>query len=288
MVKASVKTVSKAKNVKAVPKEKSTTPAATKTDKKQTVKPATSITNKTRHFYVYYKGNKLEHTRLSGKRPKQAANKALTSIIKFEKSKGEDVIEKEIKFYIVETGRKKWKEKKVGQKTKKVMIIKRKFYYVGKKVHIPTDLTSDYYKNKKIIKVDLEQDANGKIIKINKEEVISDGKGREIRVILNNNKVDALLISKKETTKTTKDGKIIKIPATHVIHKYINVVNRDKNPPKEEKPVEPKQKKETKTAKKQVKKDTKKKTTTKSPKKTSTKKTPPKKTPAKKSPKKTK
>ena len=268
MVKSTVKSTTP-KNNKTSPKTKT---APKKDIKPKAIKPTTStpenIKNKTRHFYVYYgkdnKGQdlKLEHTRLSGKRPKQAAQKALSSIIKYEKSKGnKDIIGKDIKFYIIETGRKKYREKKVGEKTKRVEIIKRKFYYIGKKEHIPADLNHKDYNDKKIIKVELEKDEKGKITKILSEKVIKDGKGREMRVILtNDNKVDAILISKKETTKTTKDGKVVKIPATYVEYQYKTSIKRDKEIPKEKKQKETTSKKETKTTKKAQKKPAKKET----------------------------
>jgi len=266
MVKFNTVKTSTKKNTKTTSKATPKTKTTIKNDNKQTIKkttPQTTEQNKTRHFYVYYgkdnegKDFKLEHARLSGKRPKQAAQKALSSIIKYEKTKGNDIIGKDIKFYIVETGRKKYTTKN----NKKVPINKRKFYYIGKKVRIPSDLNDKYYNDKKIIKVDLERDIKGKITKINKEILIKDGKGREIRTILtNDNKVDAILISKKETTKKTKDGKEVIIPATYVVYQYRTEMMRDKDIPKEK----PKKEiKTTKTTKSSEKKNTTKKSTNK-------------------------
>ena len=259
-------------------------PITQTTQEKNNVKTQTNNTiEKKRHFYVYYNGAKLENTRLSGKRPKQAAQKALSSIIKFEKKENNnDIIGKDIKFYIIETGRKKWREKTIGDKTKKVLINKRMFYYKGKKEHIPTDLKDNYYKDKTINIFEEKLDENNKVIYTLKETKGQNKKAsdktneRSINVILtNDNKVDCILISKKETKKTTKDGKTITIPATFVKYQYITNINRDKDVPKAPKPkITTKQKKITKS-KTQKKTATKKQTTktkTKTQKKTQAKK----------------
>ena len=148
-------------------------------------------TNKTRHFYVYYKGEKLEHTRLSGKRPKQAAQKALTSIIKYEEKQGNKLYDKDIYFYIVETGRKKYRTKTVGNKTKKIPIVKRKFFYKGKKEHIPTNKDDPFYTKNK-----------GKM---------------NLKIV--DNLVDAIIIKRKDTEK---NGQIV--PGTEVSYRYITKV----------------------------------------------------------------
>ena len=265
-------TTSKAKT------QKATTNTVSKTTQNKPVSKTTQNTTtpkdtkpKTRHFYVYYNGEKLS-SRLSGKRPKQAAQKAISSIVKLHK----DLIGKEIEFYIVETGRKKYKLKKVGGKTKRVPLIKRQFYYKGIRKHIPEDPNDEYYKPKtiqkgehkgEIRKMDLELDENGKVkaIKIKRNE-------KDIKI-----------------TKKDKDGKEIvvnkHIDGGEVKHSFITIVKADRTHKQEK---APKQVKDTKkpTTKKDTKKPTKKTTkkdTKKPTKKTTTKKTTTKKSTTKKS-----
>jgi len=187
-----------------------------KVPKTKTAVPTNTTTNdnKSRHFYVFYKGVKLDNTRLSGKRPKQAAQKALTSIIKYEKKNGNDMKGKEIKFWIEETGRKKYREKKVGDKLKRVEIIKRRFYYKGTKTHIPEDPKDDFYKDKKI--------KTGK----------NAGQIRHKDVVIENGKVIGIRIKRNDTVKIVKDkksGKEVKkeIKGQDVIYKYITKVEND-------------------------------------------------------------
>ena len=238
------------------------TTKATKTTSKATIsKPNIDKTEnlKVRHFYVYYNGEKLS-SRLSGKRPKQAAQKAISSIVKLHN----ELIGREIEFYIVETGRKKYKEKKIGGKVKKVPIVKRQFYYKGIRKHIPEDPNDEYYKPKEI--------KSGK----NKGQI------RKMDLEIKDGKVVAIKINRNEKDiKITKDGEEITkhINGGEVKYSYITEVKADRTK-KQEKP-----KISIKSTNKTI-KNTKKSTT---PKKTTTKKTTTKKISTKKSttPKKT-
>ena len=199
---------------------------------------------KTRHFYVYYNGEKLS-SRLSGKRPKQAAQKAISSIVKLHN----DLIGKKIEFYIVETGRKKFKEKKVGGKIKRVPIIKRQFYYTGIKKHIPEDPNDEYYKPK--------------IIKTGKNK----GQERKMDLEIVDGKVKAIKInrSEKDIKITNKEGKeIVKhIDGGEVKYSYITEVNADRTKKQVNPPNTNTTKKNSSKKKSTSKKDTKKSTTTK-------------------------
>ena len=116
--------------------------AAEKATKKTTTKKATTkkMTNKvsepteqkktvvakTRHFSVIYGGKKLS-TMPSGKRPKQAANKALTSIFsQFDEAQKKKMIGKDIKFTLYENGKRK-------KNAKGELVPRRIFFYVGKR-----------------------------------------------------------------------------------------------------------------------------------------------------------
>lgn len=121
----------------AVKKEKTMKKETKKTVKKQ-VKPKTVVkkenSNVKRHFSIIYNGQKLSSTP-SGKRPKQAANKALTAI--FKTMKPEDVKDyidngKEVHFDLYENGRKK----------KNAKGLRRIFRYTGMRVN-----TCDYCLN---------------------------------------------------------------------------------------------------------------------------------------------
>ena len=112
-----------------------------KTNKsKKTTKPKTQVVkkenpNSKRHFSIIYNGEKLSSTP-SGKRPKQAANKALTAIFKTKLSEAEqkDFIDngKEIHFELYENGRNK----------KNAKGLRRIFKYTGMRVN-----TCDYCLN---------------------------------------------------------------------------------------------------------------------------------------------
>lgn len=122
--KRAVKVVKTAKSVK--PK------ASKKQSKTSTVKKEN--TNSKRHFSIIYKGVKLSSTP-SGKRPKQAANKALTAIFNtMDEKERKDYIDngKEVYFDLYENGRKK----------KNAKGLRRIFRYTGMRVN-----TCDYCLN---------------------------------------------------------------------------------------------------------------------------------------------
>lgn len=234
---ASTASSTKSKNTKTTKTTKPNT--TTLKNKKENIK--------TRHFYVYYNGEKLS-SRLSGKRPKQAAQKAISSIVKLHN----DLIGKKIEFYIVETGRKKFKEKKVGGKIKRVPIIKRQFYYTGIRKHIPEDPNDEYYKPK--------------IIKTGKNK----GQERKMDLEIVDGKVKAIKInrSEKDIKITNKEGKeIVKhIDGGEVKYSYITEVNADRTKKQVIPPKTTTTKKNSKNSSKKKlisKKDTKKTTTTK-------------------------
>lgn len=126
-----------------------------KKDKEQKVKGAKPvkellkpITNKTRHFSIIYEGKKLKATPTgknlkastgnkyatpSGKRPKQAAQKALTAIFKMLKAEGKDITKyynTDIKFVLYENGKRKKNSK--GQ-----YVSRRIFRYTGRREELP-------------------------------------------------------------------------------------------------------------------------------------------------------
>lgn len=104
---------------------------AKKTVKKTETKPRT---NRIRHFSIIYKGERLNATP-SGKRPKQAANKALTSIFAFLKEQGQDIsklINTDIKFFLYENGKRR-KSASNGYLPRRV------FAYTGKRVELKDD-----------------------------------------------------------------------------------------------------------------------------------------------------
>lgn len=128
---------------------------------------------KRRRFDIFYNGSKIEGASVTGLRPKQAAMKALSIIIKNffkdKKSKKIDnsVIGKEIKFYLKET---------VGTgKNKKF----KRFFYKGTKNYIVTKSTKEDYQKKTKKPVEFVEDENG-IIGIVAKHVIVGGEERKI------------------------------------------------------------------------------------------------------------
>ncbi len=103
--------------------------------------------SKTRYFKVIIGDAELPHGRFSGSKPKQAANKALTSIFKSKEQSGGSVTGK-VKFSIVECTR--------GSKHKK-------YHYVGERVKLkePMKVTIGKGDNAKVI----EYKFNNKVMK---------------------------------------------------------------------------------------------------------------------------
>ena len=97
-----------------------------KVAKKTTEKPQAEVQNKTRHFSIIYGGVKLAATP-SGKRPKQAANKALTSIFgTMDEATKKKLIGQEIKFCLYENCKRK-------KNAKGELLDRRIFHYTGKR-----------------------------------------------------------------------------------------------------------------------------------------------------------
>ena len=97
-----------------------------KVAKKTTEKPQAEVQNKTRHFSIIYGGVKLAATP-SGKRPKQAANKALTSIFgSMDEATKKKLIGQEIKFCLYENCKRK-------KNAKGELLDRRIFHYTGKR-----------------------------------------------------------------------------------------------------------------------------------------------------------
>lgn len=121
------------KQTKTVQKKKVAKKAIKKAQKKvvQKQKPV-SITNKNRHFSIIYEGKKLNATP-SGKRPKQAAQKALTAIFKMLKLRGDDISKLynvDIKFVLYENGKR-------HKNSKGEYVPRRIFRYTGKRSELP-------------------------------------------------------------------------------------------------------------------------------------------------------
>lgn len=97
-----------------------------KVAKKTTEKPQAEVQNKIRHFSIIYGGVKLAATP-SGKRPKQAANKALTSIFgSMDEATKKKLIGQEIKFCLYENCKRK-------KNAKGELLDRRIFHYTGKR-----------------------------------------------------------------------------------------------------------------------------------------------------------
>ena len=124
------KNVKQTKTVQKKKVSKSVKKAVKKAQKKVIQKP---ITNKNRHFSIIYEGKKMNATP-SGKRPKQAAQKALTAIFKMLKARGDDVSKLynvDIKFILYENGKRK-------KNSKGEYVPRRIFRYTGKRSELPT------------------------------------------------------------------------------------------------------------------------------------------------------
>lgn len=120
------------KKVSKVAKKPQTKKAVKKTQQKKE-KVQKSILHKNRHFSIIYEGEKLKATP-SGKRPKQAAQKALTAIFKMLKEKGEDIsklYDTDIKFVLYENGKRR--KNKKGE-----YVPRRIFRYTGKRSELPS------------------------------------------------------------------------------------------------------------------------------------------------------
>lgn len=127
-----------------------------KEDKTEEIKPE-ETKDKKRRFNIYYDGELIEGACVTGLRPKQAALKALSVIInnKFKDKKtkkvSNDVIGKEIKFYLTESS---------GYGKNKTF---KHFFYKGSKNYIVTKDTIEDYKKKMKVVPEFETDKNGVI-----------------------------------------------------------------------------------------------------------------------------
>lgn len=131
------------KKAAAAPKKAAATPKKAAAPKKvaapkQTVEETDGEGKRTRFFKVLVDNEESAHGRFSGNKPKQAANKALTSIFKAREQSGGSLTGK-VKFSIVECTR--------GSKHKR-------YYYVGERVKLdtPMEVTIGKGDNKKTIK----------------------------------------------------------------------------------------------------------------------------------------
>jgi hypothetical protein len=114
------KVVAKKVAKKSVAKKTVKKGGAKKTATKQVTSTDTEGSSKTRFFKVLTGDDEAPHGRFSGNKPKQAANKALTSIFKSKEQSGGSITGK-VKFSIVECTR--------GSKHKK-------YYYVGERIKL--------------------------------------------------------------------------------------------------------------------------------------------------------
>lgn len=106
---------------------------STKKPQQKKEKQQKSITHKNRHFSIIYDGKKMKATP-SGKRPKQAAQKALTAIFKMLKENGQDIsklYDTDIKFVLYENGKRR--KNKKGE-----YVPRRIFRYTGKRSELPS------------------------------------------------------------------------------------------------------------------------------------------------------
>lgn len=138
MCKVKLKMVGKQQTKKQVKKvskvaKKPQTKRQTKKPQQKKEKQQKSITHKNRHFSIIYEGKKLKATP-SGKRPKQAAQKALTAIFKMLKQEGKDIsklYDTDIKFVLYENGKRR--KNKKGE-----YVPRRIFRYTGKRSELPS------------------------------------------------------------------------------------------------------------------------------------------------------
>lgn len=119
--------------------------------------------DKPRYFKLVYEDR--ETGRFSGSKPKQAANKALTSIVKLKEKNGEKAIDVDIEFLLKECTRWNKKKCKKGPNGEKIVKV---YKYVGKRVHLTDQIPVDHK----------QEDTNANILtsgKVTKEVPLANG-----------------------------------------------------------------------------------------------------------------
>lgn len=157
VVKAKTITKAKAKTTKKVNKKKA------KVSKKKDAVVETKLSDEKRPRYFKLIYENAENGRFSGNKPKQAANKALTSIVKAKEKKGEPVIDVDIRFSLKECTR--WNKKKCKKGADNEKIIK-VYNYLGKREHLEKQVVVDHIQKEKVVDENVLK--TGKILKEDK------------------------------------------------------------------------------------------------------------------------
>ena len=176
-----------------------------------------------RYFKLIFGGQ--QKGRFSGNKPKQAANKALTSIIKEKEKNGEEVINVEIKFSLKECTR--WNKKKCrkGDNEK----IEKIYNYLGKRElldeqvpvdHIQKETDANVLKGGKVTK-EVKLDNGDTKYYLDVKEKDAEGKEEEKHVI-----VKKINIKDKKTKKPT--GAVKYAVINEITYKYTNKVQKFK------------------------------------------------------------
>jgi len=234
--------------------------------KKQVKKPKVPLiklseTDKPRFFKLLSDDESSSKGRFSGFKPKQAANKALTSIIKTMVEKGETAIGVDIHFTLKECtrwNRKKYKkgvkDMKTGETPKKV---EKKYHYTGKRELLKNEIIVDHK----------QEDTDEKIMttgKIDKEVAVKDGVTKYYMSVKNDGVTKQIVVKRIAIVdaKGKLTGKFNYMIVNEIKYKYTNKVQKEK----QEVSVEKQPKKPTETKPKVTKKVTKKATKVEEPK----------------------
>ena len=143
--KKALKTKSKTskKKIKATPKNKKSKKIVKRkarvAKKKHVEEMKISDITEPRYFKLIY--GDQETGRFSGSKPKQAANKALTSIVKLKEKNGEPAIDVDIDYSLKECTRWNKKKCKKGAKGEKIVKV---YKYVGKRIHLDNQVPVDH------------------------------------------------------------------------------------------------------------------------------------------------
>ena len=196
-----------------------------KTPKKKQVAEVIKLSDekRPRYFKLIFDGQ--QKGRFSGNKPKQAANKALTSIIKDKEEKGETVINVDIKFSLKECTRWNKKKCKKGDNEK----IEKIYNYIGKRELLNEQVAVDHIQketDEKILKggkVTKEQPLGNGDIKyyMDVKEKTADGKDEEKHII-----VKKINVKDKKTKKPT--GVVKYAIINEIKYKYTNKVQKFK------------------------------------------------------------
>lgn len=130
---------------KVVKKSPKKTKKVKKSPKKKVVKqvlPKLSDDERSRYFKLLVGDDETPVGRFSGNKPKQAANKALTSIIKSMDKKGEKSIGVDITFTLKECTR--WNKKKYKKGDKEHKKIEKKYCYTGRRELLKNEVVVDH------------------------------------------------------------------------------------------------------------------------------------------------